>query len=589
MRPTEFISSIYQKHIKPFACISALSAVYTALHIYSLVSMGYSPIHPSIIVTVLRGISLLLSIFFAYTLLFTLINRRLLSIIAGFIISAYLFVNVLYFRAFESYITISQFILVREALTVRTEAMGYINDLDIFIFLCLVLSLAFLFRLLPKSWPMDRKRILVLLSVFLVFLAGRVGGHTPRYAYASLFQTGSPSSIFHSIITKESRHLGMLKNGFLITHAYDLHLIKQIHYQGERVEGREEYTLAVTPAEDKESLPNIIIIQVESLDTKVIDKKVNGKEITPFFNRLSKEALYFDNIAAIHMYAGGTSDADFAVLTSIHPLTIAPSWYAKGIERIPSLPWILAYHGYDTAAFHGNIGSFWGRRNAFPRLGFDKFYSAKHYSDMPRTFYGQVPDHYFLDRSRQYIIDMQSPFFAYLITLSAHSPYNKLEQAFVFEDDLDKSITAEPLLQQNYLRMISYSDAAVGDFVEFLRENLDNYIIAIVGDHSPNFGFGSDSHLPPEIVPLFLISSETASTGRHLDHLGTHLDIAPTILGMTNIPASQRWLGKDLTRSDRDSVCILKPMLRIQKDNSSELDNTCLDEKSEIATRYLSF
>jgi len=55
---------------------------------------------------------------------------------------------------------------------------------------------------------------------------------------------------------------------------------------------------------------NLIVVQIEAMQEFVINRSVNGKEITPNLNKLIKESLYFDNI--YYQVAGGnTSDGVF--------------------------------------------------------------------------------------------------------------------------------------------------------------------------------------------------------------------------------------------------------------------------------------
>ncbi|MBL2468676.1 hypothetical protein ELJ42_30300, partial [Klebsiella pneumoniae] len=64
---------------------------------------------------------------------------------------------------------------------------------------------------------------------------------------------------------------------------------------------------------------NVILISMESTQNFVINKKINGKEITPFLNEFIKDSFYFDNF--YHQTGQGkTSDAEFIVENSLYPL-----------------------------------------------------------------------------------------------------------------------------------------------------------------------------------------------------------------------------------------------------------------------------
>ena len=60
---------------------------------------------------------------------------------------------------------------------------------------------------------------------------------------------------------------------------------------------------------------NVIVIQVEALQSFTLFKSINGKEITPNLNKLTKESIHFPNF--YHQIGqGNTSDAEFIVNSS---------------------------------------------------------------------------------------------------------------------------------------------------------------------------------------------------------------------------------------------------------------------------------
>jgi hypothetical protein len=70
---------------------------------------------------------------------------------------------------------------------------------------------------------------------------------------------------------------------------------------------------------------NVIMIQVETLQSLVIGKKYRGKEITPNLNKLVAQSWYFPNTFA-QTSSGNTVDAEFTVNTSLlAPLDAASS------------------------------------------------------------------------------------------------------------------------------------------------------------------------------------------------------------------------------------------------------------------------
>ena len=63
---------------------------------------------------------------------------------------------------------------------------------------------------------------------------------------------------------------------------------------------------------------NIIILQLESLQEFVINKKINGKEITPNINKFINENIEFSNMF-MQSYSS-TADSEFSTVTSLYPM-----------------------------------------------------------------------------------------------------------------------------------------------------------------------------------------------------------------------------------------------------------------------------
>ena len=67
--------------------------------------------------------------------------------------------------------------------------------------------------------------------------------------------------------------------------------------------------------EKNTNLSLYILVQLESFQASVIDKAINGEEVTPNLNRLKKESLYFSSFYH-QTHKGRTSDAEFITNTS---------------------------------------------------------------------------------------------------------------------------------------------------------------------------------------------------------------------------------------------------------------------------------
>src|SRR3990172_5223524 len=124
---------------------------------------------------------------------------------------------------------------------------------------------------------------------------------------------------------------------------------------------------------------NIIVIQVESLDSQAIDYKVNGKLVMPFLHKFKNQTVYFKNFFAQHS-GGGSSDADLSTLTSLLPVTNHVGLYTADYDRIQSLVEVLEERGYTSLAMSPVSFVFHDKTSSYPRIGFDFFYGSEFYT-----------------------------------------------------------------------------------------------------------------------------------------------------------------------------------------------------------------
>ena len=90
-------------------------------------------------------------------------------------------------------------------------------------------------------------------------------------------------------------------------------------YEELKEEYNEEYGLEKSPAlkgilEGK----NVIILQLESVQEYVINKELNGQEITPNLNKFINENIEFSNMN-MQSYST-TADSEFSTISSLYPM-----------------------------------------------------------------------------------------------------------------------------------------------------------------------------------------------------------------------------------------------------------------------------
>ena len=226
---------------------------------------------------------------------------------------------------------------------------------------------------------------------------------------------------------------------------------------------------------------NLIIVQAESLQNFVINRKINGQEITPNLNRFIKEAYYFNRIYN-QTAAGNSADAEFLANTGFYPAQSGVAHIRFARNDFEAMPKTLADNGYDTLALHGDRPGFWNRQAVYPRLGFKRFVSRNEFEQDEIIGLG-LSDRSFFRQTADILSKNSQPFYAFLVTLTSHYPYDWKE--LPQQTKLDTGSFKDTLLG-NYLLSIHYFDACFGEFIATLRKNglLEKSVIAVYGDHT---------------------------------------------------------------------------------------------------------
>lgn len=303
---------------------------------------------------------------------------------------------------------------------------------------------------------------------------------------------------------------------------------------------------------------NLIVIQVESLQNFVIEKKYNGIEITPNLNRLAREGIYFRNIYD-QAADGNSSDATLLANTALYPARKGAASFLYAGNLIDSLPKVLKENGYTTAAMHAYYKSYWNSAMFEKALGFEHQYYKDNYTMTDIIGWG-LSDKAFFSQSFKKLKGLPTPFYAFLRTLSTHGPFDYVTR------DIDNFPLheLEGELIGNYLRSMHYVDSAIGEFLQKLSGyNLDsNTVIVIYGDHRARLSepelrrIGISDMSEIRKVPL-IINLPNRKEKDERDTIGGLIDVTPSICNILGIDVSDKFfIGKDL--GGRDSFAVFR-------------------------------
>jgi phosphoglycerol transferase MdoB-like AlkP superfamily enzyme len=309
---------------------------------------------------------------------------------------------------------------------------------------------------------------------------------------------------------------------------------------------------------------NLLLIQVESLQEWVIGAKVKGVEITPYLDSLRSKALFFPYVFD-ETGEGRSSDGEFEALNSEHALDRGAVAFRRPRNHFVALPGILRTHGYSTLSAHPFERSFWNRGILHPRYGIQRMLFRKALGPGEVIGWG-LADGVFFERMVAPLTAEKQPFFAFLITLGLHHPFDLFPAQYKVLDV--GALKGTPL--GNYIHAMHYFDSSLASFMAALESKglLANTVVAVYGDHESGLWVDDAllalAHQPRwdasvlvrlRRVPLFILVPHSPLAGE-VRAIGGHVDIAPTLLALLGIPSPPCFVGHALDPGVR-SIAVL--------------------------------
>ncbi|MCD2257248.1 LTA synthase family protein [Lactobacillus sp. CC-MHH1034] len=487
-------------------------------------------------------------------------------LLIDFVTSFWLFANVLYYREFSDFLSIN---LIKGSGAVSNNLgksiLGILDPSDFLIFLdvlILILLLAF------KAIHMDVRPIKKRYAMTVTAISGILFGFNLSFAESD--RSGLLTRTFdNNYIVK---YLGL--NAYTVydgvkaaqsnaaknnANASDLQSVQK-YIKENHVPVNAEYSGV---AKGK----NVIIFHLESFQQFLIDFKWDGQEVTPNLNKIYHESdtLSFDNFFN-QVGTGKTADAEMMLENSLFGLAEGPAMVQYGTTNtFQAAPAIFDQNGYTSAAFHGDVPSFWNRDNTYKSWGYDYFFSSNYYPKKSAYSIGYgLKDKIFLKDAATYLEQLPQPFYAKLITVTNHYPYllDKQNQSIAKTDTGDSTV-------DGYVQTAKYLDQSVGEFMNWLNDSglAKNTMIVFYGDHYGISGnhkkavaklldkdsFNNFDNAQFQRVPL-MIHMPGLKGGVNHTYAG-EIDVLPTLLNLVGIPDNDRiQFGQDILSPQKNQT-----------------------------------
>ncbi|VYU01588.1 Lipoteichoic acid synthase 1 [Clostridium tertium] len=311
---------------------------------------------------------------------------------------------------------------------------------------------------------------------------------------------------------------------------------------------------------------NLLLIQWESLETFIVNQKIDGQEITPNLNKLLSNSLYFNNFYE-QTYNGTSSDAELITNTSVFPVREGSTFFRYPNNTYDhSFPNIFEKMGYDTLASHPDKGSYWNWLTNLKSIGYNTTLDSTDYDTTDKINLG-VSDKSYLKQFGDNLKEIKEPYLAYTVTLTSHSPFDIPDE----EKALKLPSNIEGTRLGGYFHSIHYTDKYLGELINSLSENgtLDNTVVVIYGDHEGVHKFYDDEvasikGLEPWMeennrkIPLIIYNKDLE--GKTFSIYGGQVDTLPTLAYLFGAPkedySNSLTLGRNLLNTNKDYVIL---------------------------------
>ncbi len=242
-------------------------------------------------------------------------------------------------------------------------------------------------------------------------------------------------------------------------------------------------TVPIITHDEEYEMPNIIAIMNESFaDLSIIGKFSTNTDYLPYFNSLSKNTIKGN--LHVSIFGATTPNSEWEFLTSnsmafVPRRTVPYQQYV--LRKSYSLASILKEQGYITSAIHCYYPQGYNRNLAYPRLGFETFYSMNELENL--EYIREYPDDLSTYKN---IINLyenkkdDEKLFNFTLTMQNHGSYT--------DENFQNTVIAEngeyPKLNQ-YLSLIKIADESLKYLLDYFSNQEEHTIIVLFGDHQP--------------------------------------------------------------------------------------------------------
>lgn len=312
--------------------------------------------------------------------------------------------------------------------------------------------------------------------------------------------------------------------------------------------------------------PHVVILVMESFRGLDVGALGGPHGVTPNFDRLARDGILFSSF-----YAAGvqTTRAVVALLFGIMP-RFTPDSVQSSSPHLPlvGLADILRAQGYHAAYLHNGELDFESMEDFFAAHRFQTIVGQRDieaaFPAAARFSWG-VHDEYLMRYALDWLEERDrdgQPSFLTMFTISNHHPWELPPHWNPPPLDVPADTT-----HGRFLRAMHYSDAALGEFVDGLRERglAEKTLLFVVadtsqamGDRNRSFAVSRNLYQENVSIPLLILADGRLDAPRVIDLPGSQVDLLPTIVDLLGIVATHHSIGSSLRRHDPDRIAFFQ-------------------------------
>jgi phosphoglycerol transferase MdoB-like AlkP superfamily enzyme len=280
--------------------------------------------------------------------------------------------------------------------------------------------------------------------------------------------------------------------------------------------------------------PNVVLIILESFGRTITDEVIDGKEVTPYLNALKSEGIWFENLFANSFR---TDRGTVAIMSgySTHP-KVSIMKYPQKAHTLPAIARSLHAEGYTTTFTYGGDANFTNTISYLYGTGIERVSDQRTLPlNVPLAQWGYADDvvcEYFADEVLE-LASAEKPYFATLLTLSSHEPFDVPYSAF----------------ENKILNAAAFTDECVGKMIERWKQSpaWEDMLVVLIADHGiaypEEFQAGE---LPRQRIPMLWTGGAIEQGGMVVENFASQADLAATLLKQMDIATDGFKFSKDI-------------------------------------------